>query len=141
MWNRLKAVHDPDLAAKENIPIKVTMQDGTVITDLKGSPLLAWKTSPSDIARGIRSSLKKNAVVARVNGQLWDLGRPLEKDSSLQLLDFKDDEGKEVFWHSTSHVLGQALERCYGGCLCYGLNTKDGFYHDIHIEEKNVCSF
>jgi len=49
----------------------------------------------------------------QVDGQLWDLNRPLEKDCTLELIKFDSDEGKEVFWHSSAHILGQALELKY----------------------------
>ena len=74
-------------------------------------------------------------MVAKVNEELWDLDRPLEGDASLKLLKFTDDEGRYVFWHSSAHILGEAMERRYGGCLCYGPPVDEGFYYDMHMEE------
>lgn len=73
---------------------------------------------------------------AQVNGELWDLDRPLEGDCELVLHDFESKKGKEVFWHSTAHILGESLERLYGGCLCYGppLVEEGGFYYDMYLE-------
>ena len=48
--------------------------------------------------------------------------------------------GKYVFWHSTAHVLGEAMERVYGGCLCYGPPIEEGFYYDMHLEDGQVRS-
>ncbi len=74
--------------------------------------------------------------MAKVNGEVWDLDRPLEDDCSLQLLKFDDDEGKAVFWHSSAHILGEAMERVYGGHLCYGPPIESGFYYDMHTNSK-----
>ena len=69
---------------------------------------------------------------------MWDLDRPLEKSVRLELLKFDDDDAKAVFWHSTAHILGEALERCYGGCLCYGPPIESGFYYDMHLTDRQV---
>lgn len=82
--------------------------------------------------------LADNAVIAKVDGVLWDLDRPLEVDCKLQLLKFDDPEGKSVFWHSSAHMLGEAMERMYGGCLCYGPPIENGFYYDMYLEDKGV---
>ncbi|UYV75656.1 TARS [Cordylochernes scorpioides] len=84
--------------------------------------------------------LADNAVISRVNGQLWDLDRPLEANCSLELVKFDQDDGKAVFWHSTAHVLGEALERVYGGCLCYGPPIENGFYYDMHMCDGSTVS-
>jgi threonyl-tRNA synthetase len=84
--------------------------------------------------------LADNTVVAKVNDELWDLERPLEGDCGLKLLKFDDEEGKYVFWHSTAHMMGQAMELCYGGCLCYGPPVENGFYYDMYLENKQVSS-
>jgi threonyl-tRNA synthetase len=52
------------------------------------------------------------------------------------LLKFDDNEGKMVFWHSTAHVMGEAMELGYGGCLCYGPPIENGFYYDMFLENK-----
>ncbi len=71
---------------------------------------------PSVLSQGLADS----AVVARVDGVLWDLDRPLEGDCALELVKFDEPDGQYVFWHSSAHMLGEAMERHYGGCLCYG---------------------
>ena len=72
---------------------------------------------------------------------LWDLDRPLEGDCNIELLNFTCREGKEVFWHSTAHILGEAMERRYGGCLCYGPPIESGYYYDMHMDEVRYTVF
>ena len=111
LFEKLKAKYDAEVAAKERSPIKVALSDGKVI-DGK-----AWETTPYDVAGQISKGLADNAVIAKVNGVLWDLDRPLEGDAKVEILKFDDTEGKQVFWHSSAHILGEAMERHYGGCL------------------------
>lgn len=66
--------------------------------------------------------------------------RPLERDCSLEILDFETDDGKQVFWHSSAHILGEAMEGHYQGCLCYGPPIEDGFYYDMFMDNKLVSS-
>lgn len=61
-----------------------------------------------DIAKEISKSLASNALIAQVNGLLWDMSRPLEADCQIKLFTFDTDEGRDTFWHSTAHILGQA---------------------------------
>ncbi len=75
-------------------------------------------------------------MIAKVGDELWDMERPLEKDSDLKLLKFDDEEGKYVFWHSTAHIMGEAMELSYGGCLCYGPPIESGFYYDMYLENR-----
>ena len=102
--------------------------------------------------------LASATVIAKVNGELWDSNRPFEKSATLQLIKFDDEEGetgtrplfyrvdvkipsklgKQVFWHSTAHIMGEAMELCYGGCLCYGPPIEQGFYYDMYLENRYV---
>ncbi|XP_066245938.1 threonine--tRNA ligase 1, cytoplasmic isoform X1 [Euwallacea similis] len=132
LWNKLKAQYDAEVALKPEAPIKVTLPDGRVIEGI------AWKTTMYDVARGISQGLADNAVISKVNGVLWDLDRPLEGDCKVQLLKFDDPEAQAVFWHSTAHILGEALERVYGGCLCYGPPIENGFYYDMWLDDKGI---
>lgn len=66
-----------------------------------------WITSPFDIAREISKSLASNALISEVNGVLWDMNRPLEGDCTLKIFKFEDDVGRDTFWHSSAHILGQ----------------------------------
>lgn len=107
-------------------PIKITLPDGTVKEGKK------WVTSPLDVAREISKSLAANALISQVNGVLWDMARPLETDCELKLFTFDSDEGRDTFWHSSAHILGESLEQEYGCKLCIGPCTTrgEGFYYD-----------
>lgn len=87
-----------------------------------------------EIAKGISKSLSERVVIAKVDGVLWDLVRPLEKSCSVQLLDFEHDEGKMVFWHSSAHVLGEACELHYGCHLCIGPPIEEGFFYEMAMD-------
>uniref|UniRef100_A0A8C6PPZ6 threonine--tRNA ligase n=1 Tax=Nothobranchius furzeri TaxID=105023 RepID=A0A8C6PPZ6_NOTFU len=123
-------------AAKDSKPIKVTLPDGKVVE------AESWKTTPYQVASGIRSvqGLADNTVIAKVNNSVWDLDRPLEDDCSLQLLKFDDEEAQAVYWHSSAHILGEAMEKVYGGCLCYGPPIESGFYYDMFLENNDGVS-
>ncbi|KAA8592612.1 hypothetical protein FQN60_018067 [Etheostoma spectabile] len=135
LYAKLKAEHEAlmaERAAKNSRAIKVTLPDGKVV-DAE-----SWKTTPYQVACGISQGLADNTVIAKVNNGVWDLDRPLEDDCSLQLLKFDDEEAQAVYWHSSAHILGEAMERVYGGCLCYGPPIENGFYYDMFLE-NNEC--
>ncbi|CAH1795948.1 unnamed protein product [Owenia fusiformis] len=132
LWQKCKAERDAWVAAQPNVAIKVTLPDGKQVDGE------AWKTTPYEVARGISQGLADAVVIAKVNGELWDLDRPLEGDTELKLLKFEDDEGQYVFWHSSAHMVGEAMERHYGGHLCYGPPIESGFYYDMHLEGRQV---
>lgn len=96
----------------------------------------AWETTPAQIALGIKKSLLDEVVIAKVDGELWDLERPLEQPCQLELLKFNDSmDAKKVFWHSSAHVLGECCEKRFGCHLTYGPPTDDGFFYDMAIPE------
>ncbi|XP_016079845.1 PREDICTED: threonine--tRNA ligase, cytoplasmic [Miniopterus natalensis] len=137
MYNKLKAEHDAILAEKaekDSKPITVTLPDGKQVS------AESWKTTPYQIACGISQGLADNTVVAKVNKAVWDLDRPLEEDCTLELLKFEEEEAQAVYWHSSAHIMGEAMERVYGGCLCYGPPIENGFYYDMYLEEGGVSS-
>ncbi|XP_077684348.1 threonine--tRNA ligase 1, cytoplasmic-like isoform X1 [Eretmochelys imbricata] len=137
LYETLKKEHDALLAyraANQSKPIKVILTDGKVI---EGE---SWKMTPYQLAAGISRGLADNAVIAKVNGELWDLDRPLEGDCSLELLTFDNEEAQAVYWHSSAHILGEAMESYYGGCLCYGPPIENGFYYDMYIEDRGISS-
>lgn len=134
LWDKLKKEYDEWLAAQTPAPISITLPDGKVVAGE------SWRTTPYDIAKGISQGLADNTVISKVSDELWDIERPLEKDCTLKFIKFDDDEGKTVFWHSSAHILGEAMERIYGGHLCYGPPIENGFYYDMFLEDKQVSS-
>lgn len=88
------------------------------------------------LAADISKSLAERTIIAKVDGDLWDLTRPLEKSCNLQLLDFENDEAKKVFWHSSAHMLGEACERHYGCHLCIGPPLDEGFYYEMGVKDR-----
>lgn len=137
LYAKLKAEHEAlmaERAAKDSKPIKVTLPDGKVVE------AESWKTTPYQVACGISQGLADNTVIAKVNNGVWDLDRPLEDDCSLQLLKFDDEEAQAVYWHSSAHILGEAMEKVYGGCLCYGPPIENGFYYDMFLENNEGVS-
>ncbi|AWP07514.1 putative threonine--tRNA ligase cytoplasmic isoform 2 [Scophthalmus maximus] len=137
LYAKLKAEHEAlmaERAAKNSRAIKVTLPDGKVVE------AESWKTTPYQVACGISQGLADNTVIAKVNNGVWDLDRPLEEDCSLALLKFDDEEAQAVYWHSSAHILGEAMERVYGGCLCYGPPIESGFYYDMFLENSEGVS-
>ncbi|KAF4355482.1 hypothetical protein F8388_015236 [Cannabis sativa] len=126
LFESIKAQQRANLESLPSDPIKITLPDGTVKDGKK------WVTSPFDVAKEISKSLANNALISQVNGVLWDMTRPLEGDCELKLFTFDTDEGRDTFWHSSAHILGQALETEYGCKLCIGPCTTrgEGFYYD-----------
>ncbi|KAK4263264.1 hypothetical protein QN277_028701 [Acacia crassicarpa] len=132
-----ESIKAQQLAYRQSLPadpIEITLPDKNVKEGKK------WVTSPIDIAREISKNLAANALIAKVNGVLWDMTRPLEGDCELQIFNFKDDEGRDTFWHSSAHILGQALETEYGCKLCIGPCTTrgEGFYYDAFYGDLSL---
>ncbi|XP_069869784.1 threonine--tRNA ligase, mitochondrial isoform X1 [Dipodomys merriami] len=116
-----------NMAQNEPRTIKISLPGGQKVD------AVAWNTTPYQLAQQISSTLADTAVAAQVNGEPYDLERPLETDSDLRFLTFDSPEGKAVFWHSSSHVLGAAAEQFLGAILCRGPSTEYGFYHDFFL--------
>lgn len=84
---------------------------------------------------------KKNFKKKKVNGTLKDLTLPLEEDCNLELLKFDSPEGKYVFWHSSAHILGQAMEKLYGCNLCVGPPLDEGFFYEAQMNKYKIKNF
>ncbi|WCJ21684.1 Threonine--tRNA ligase [Euphorbia peplus] len=134
LFESIKAQQLSRFESLNHDPIKVTLPDGTVKEGKK------WLSSPLDIAREISKSLANNALIAQVNGSLWDMTRLLESDCELKIFSFDSDEGRDTFWHSSAHILGQSLEMEYGCKLCIGPCTTrgEGFYYDAFYGELGL---
>ncbi|WP_273566429.1 threonine--tRNA ligase [Maribacter halichondriae] len=112
--------------------IKITLPDGTVKEFAKGS-------TPIDVAKSISEGLARNVISAQFNGNTVETVTPLEEDGSLVLYTWNDKEGKKAFWHSTSHIVAQALEELYPGAkLTIGPAIENGFYYDVDFGEHTV---
>lgn len=93
--------------------------------------------TPYDIAAGISNSLKKKSLAAIFNGKTIMINTPLDTSGELSILTFKDAPGKEVFWHSSAHLMAQAIKRLYPQAqLGIGPPIADGFYYDIDLDKK-----
>ncbi len=105
--------------------IKITFPDGSVKELEKGVTAL-------QIAEGISSRLAKEVLAATVNGETWDLMRPINQDSTINLLKWEDDEGKHAYWHSSAHLMAEALQELYPG-IKFGIGPaiENGFYYDV----------
>ncbi len=112
--------------------INITLPDGTVKQYPKG-------TTSMQIAESISMGLAQNVLSAKVDGEVWDASRPINKDASLQLLTWNDKDGKATFWHSSAHLMAEALEALYPGVkLGIGPAIETGFYYDIDTGDKTI---
>ncbi len=112
--------------------IQITLPDGSVKQVEKG-------TTAMDIAKGISEGLARNVLAAKVNDEVIDAMRPIEANSTLQLLTWKDEEGKSTMWHSSAHLMAEALEFFYPGIkLAIGPPIKNGFYYDIDFMDYEI---
>jgi threonyl-tRNA synthetase len=85
-----------------------------------------------EIARSISEGLSQKVLAAKVNGEVWDLSRPISKNATLQLLTWDDKDGKTTFWHSTAHLMAEALESLYPNIkFGTGPAIESGFYYDV----------
>lgn len=110
--------------------IQISFPDGKVKSFEKG-------VSPLDIARDISEGLARNVLTATVNNEKWDADRPILEDASIKLHTWSDDEGKYAFWHSSAHILAEALETLYPG-VKFGIGPpiENGFYYDVDLGDR-----
>ena len=112
--------------------IKITLPDGKVREYAKG-------TTPLEVAKSISEGLARNIISAKFNGTTVETVTPLMADGTLVLYSWNDKEGKTAFWHSTSHVVAQALEELYPGIkLTIGPAIENGFYYDVDLGEGSI---
>jgi len=112
--------------------VVITFPDGSQNKFPAGTTLL-------DIASSIDEALGKRAVAAKVDGQIMDLTREVESDCMVEFLTFDDEEGKEVYWHSASHVMADAVKMLFPDAkLAIGPAISDGFYYDFDVEKPFV---
>ena len=112
--------------------INITLPDGTVKQVENGTTAL-------DVAMGISESLARNVLAAEVNGEVWDPQRSINEDATLNLLTWRDDEGKRTMWHSSAHLMAEALEALYPGVKFWvGPPIENGFYYDVDFGEHTI---
>ncbi|MEJ6799938.1 MAG: threonine--tRNA ligase [Crocinitomicaceae bacterium] len=112
--------------------INITLPDGSVREVEKG-------TSAMDIALSISEGLARNVLAAKVNDEVIDANRPMNDDSTLQLLTWNDKDGKSTMWHSSAHLMAEAVEFYYPGVkLAIGPPIKNGFYYDIDFLDQTI---
>lgn len=94
-----------------------------------------------DVARSISEGLARNVLSAKVNGEVWDATRAINDDATLELLTWKDDGGKMAFWHSSAHLLAEALEELYPG-IKFGIGPpiENGFYYDVDAGDRAIST-
>jgi len=112
--------------------INISFPDGAVRQYESG-------VSAMDIAKSISESLARKVLVAGVNDEVWDLSRPITKDSSLKLFTWNDAEGKNTFWHSSAHLMAEAIEAKFPGVKFWvGPPLEHGFYYDIDLGDNKI---
>ncbi|RWY50383.1 threonine--tRNA ligase [Mucilaginibacter gilvus] len=114
--------------------ISITLPDGSVRQYDKGITAM-------QIALSISEGLARNVLAAEVNGEVWDASRPIDEDSSVKLLTWNDPKGKATYWHSSAHLLAEALEALYPGTkFGIGPAIETGFYYDVDFGDKTLSS-
>ena len=94
-----------------------------------------------DVAMSISEGLARNVLAAEVNGEVWDAGRSITSDASIKLLTWKDEEGKSTFWHSSAHLMAEALEALYPGIkFGIGPSIEYGYYYDVDFGDQEFDS-
>lgn len=112
--------------------IQITLPDGS-------QKSFEMNSTPMDVAKSISEGLARNVISANFNGTKVETTTPLTKDGSLILYTWNDDEGKKAFWHSSAHILAQAIEELYPGAkLWVGPAIENGFYYDIDLGEQSI---
>ncbi|MES2265760.1 MAG: threonine--tRNA ligase [Bacteroidota bacterium] len=114
--------------------ISITLPDGSVREYDKG-------ITSMQIAMSISEGLARNVLAAEVNGEVWDASRPIEEDSSVKLLTWNNAKGKSTYWHSSAHLLAEALEALYPGTkFGIGPAIETGFYYDVDFGDEPFSS-
>ncbi|MEM1215970.1 MAG: threonine--tRNA ligase [Bacteroidota bacterium] len=114
--------------------INITLPDGSVRQMESGA-------SAMDVAKSISEGLARNVLSAKVNGEVWDANRPITEDATVQLFTWRDKDGKATFWHSSAHLLAEALEALYPGVkLGIGPAIDRGFYYDVDFGDQTLSS-
>jgi threonyl-tRNA synthetase len=134
LFEKLWQEHLEEQQNRSHLDINVTLDIG----DGNPSTIIAkaGQSTPGSFLKDVPKELSANVVIAKIdNKELWDLNRPLEKDCKVSFLPFDSSEGREVFWHSSAHCLGEACEHEYSCLLSHGPPTAQGFFYDMAIPD------
>src|SRR6478672_13448025 len=113
--------------------INITFPDGAVRQYEKGSSAL-------DIARQISEGLARKVLAADVNGTTWDLARSINEDAAVKFLTWDDVSGKSTFWHSSAHLMAEAIESMFPGVKFWvGPPIEKGFYYDVDLGDNTIA--
>ena len=113
--------------------INITLPDGAVRQYESG-------VSAFEIAKSISEGLARKIIAAKVNGEVWDISRPIQNDAELKLLTFNDNEGRTTFWHSSAHLMAEAVEQLYPGVKFWvGPAVENGFYYDMDLDDRKLA--
>ena len=114
--------------------INITLPDNSVRIYPKG-------TTSLEVAKSISEGLARNVLSAKVNGEVWDALRPINSDATIKLFTWEDAEGKATMWHSSAHLMAEAIEFFYPGVkFGIGPNIENGFYYDIDFVDYTISS-
>ena len=112
--------------------INITFPDGAVRQYETG-------TTSLEIAKSIAEGLARKVLVASVDGQVWDANRPINKDAAIKFLTWSDAEGKNTFWHSSAHLMAEAVEALFPGVKFWvGPPVENGFYYDMDLGDRKM---
>ncbi len=112
--------------------INITLPDGNIRQYEAG-------TTAMDIAKSISEGLAKKVLAAEINGEVWDSTRPLTSDCTFKLLTWDDEKGKNTFWHSSAHIMAEAVEAMYPGVKFWvGPALDQGFYYDMDLGDQHI---
>jgi threonyl-tRNA synthetase len=112
--------------------IKITLPDGAAKEYPEG-------TNSMEIAKSISEGLARKVIAANVNGEIWDATRPIRNDASVNLLTWNDAAGKSTFWHSTAHLMAEAVESIFPGVKFWvGPAIENGFYYDMDLGGRQI---
>ncbi|KAI9038581.1 threonine--tRNA ligase THS1 [Aspergillus affinis] len=136
LFEQLWQEHLEELKNKPHPDINVTIDLGN--GEVSTVAAKAWENTPAHLLKNLPKELSANVVIAKINKELWDLGRPFESDCTVSYLPFEHPEAREVFWHSSAHCLGEACECEYGCLLSHGPPTPQGFFYDMAMPDSRV---
>ena len=122
------------MAEVDTKKITITLPDGSTQTHPAG-------TTGREIAESIGAGLARDALAIKVNGEVRDLNRPITEDAEIAILTWDDEEGKETFWHSSAHLMAEALQALYPGVkFTIGPPIDQGFYYDVDLGDQTLSA-